>query len=139
MSIVIPLSRLHGEVTALNPDLIERVEVTPDTVITLRDGTKYVVAESLDEMIERMVDLRARQFARAEQMLNGEDGAGGSPPARGSSVKGGRTGELRVFPGGAGRSARSEPPRSGPPSPAPGGSGSTGPESTGSGWEPEEG
>ncbi|MHB1503202.1 MAG: flagellar FlbD family protein [Acidimicrobiales bacterium] len=139
MSSVIPLSRLNGEVIALNPDLIERVEVTPDTVITLRDGTKYVVAESLDEMIERMVDLRARQFARAEQMLNGEDGTGSSPPVRGSSVKGGGTGELRVFPGGAGRSARSEPSRSEPPSPAPGGFGSSGPESTGSGWEPEEG
>ena len=38
----------------LNPDLIERVEATPDTVITLVGGTKYVVAEGVDEIIEQV-------------------------------------------------------------------------------------
>lgn len=66
---MIRLTRLNGGTLALNPDLIERIEVTPDTVITLIDGTKYVVGESLEEIIDEMVELRARGFARAQQML----------------------------------------------------------------------
>ncbi len=41
---MIPLTRLTGAQFALNPDLVERVDCTPDTVITLLDGTKYLVA-----------------------------------------------------------------------------------------------
>ena len=44
---MITLTRLSGSVFALNSDLIERVDSTPDTVITLVDGTKYVVLEDL--------------------------------------------------------------------------------------------
>ena len=48
---MISLTRLSGSVFALNSDLIERVDVTPDTVVTLVDGTKYVVVETLEEVI----------------------------------------------------------------------------------------
>ena len=40
---MITVTRLNGPAFALNPDLIERIETTPDTVITLVDGAKYVV------------------------------------------------------------------------------------------------
>ena len=43
---MIRVTRLNGEQFALNPDLIERVEGHPDTVVFLVDGTKYVVRES---------------------------------------------------------------------------------------------
>jgi len=39
---MIVLTRLNGPSFALNPDLIERIESTPDTVITLVDGAQYV-------------------------------------------------------------------------------------------------
>ena len=48
---MITLTRLSGTVFALNCDLIERVDATPDTVVTLVDGKKYVVSESLDEVL----------------------------------------------------------------------------------------
>lgn len=48
---VIMLTRLSGSVFALNSDLIERVDATPDTVITLVDGAKYVVSESLEYVV----------------------------------------------------------------------------------------
>ena len=57
---MITLTRLSGSVFALNSDLIERVDATPDTVVTLVDGKKYVVTESLDEVARctgRMVPL----------------------------------------------------------------------------------
>lgn len=63
---MIQLTRLNNEQFALNTDLIERVDVTPDTVLTLIDGTKYVVAESMDELIDRVVAFRARVVSAAE-------------------------------------------------------------------------
>jgi len=62
---MIILTRLNGPEFALNPDLIERVESTPDTVLTLVDGTKYVVAESLSELIARIRWFRASVISAA--------------------------------------------------------------------------
>jgi uncharacterized protein YlzI (FlbEa/FlbD family) len=63
---MILLHRLNGPPFALNSDLIERAEATPDTVLTLVDGTKYVVAESLDEVVARIQESRASVIALAE-------------------------------------------------------------------------
>ncbi|MCR1786361.1 flagellar FlbD family protein [Nocardioides carbamazepini] len=62
---MISLTRLSGTTFLLNADLIERVDCTPDTVVTLVDGTKYVVAESLDEVCDEVIDYRAAIVARA--------------------------------------------------------------------------
>lgn len=64
---MILLSRLNGSELGLNADLIERVETTPDTVITLIDGTKYVVAEPAKEVVARIVEFRARIIATADE------------------------------------------------------------------------
>jgi flagellar protein FlbD len=66
---VILLTRLNGPVFALNPDLVERADCTPDTVITLVDGTKYVVAESLAELVAFIRQYRAGVVAEAQQMV----------------------------------------------------------------------
>lgn len=42
----------------LNADLIETVEETPDTVITLTNGKKLIVSESMDEVVRRVMDYR---------------------------------------------------------------------------------
>ncbi len=62
---MITLTRLTGAQFALNPDLVERVDCTPDTVITLVDGTKYLVSESLQEVIDLVLEFRARIVAGA--------------------------------------------------------------------------
>jgi len=48
---MITLTRLSGSMFALNADLIERVDATPDTVVTLVDGKKYVVTDSVDQIV----------------------------------------------------------------------------------------
>ncbi|MDQ1739242.1 MAG: flagellar protein FlbD [Pseudonocardiales bacterium] len=68
MDPLILLRRLGGPVFTLNPDLIERAEATPDTVVTLIGGNKYVICESLDELVELIRDYRARIIASAEAM-----------------------------------------------------------------------
>jgi flagellar protein FlbD len=60
---MITVTRLSGSAFALNPDLIERIESTPETVITLVDGAKYVVGESVDELIARVRESKAAIIA----------------------------------------------------------------------------
>jgi flagellar protein FlbD len=60
---MITATRLNGPAFALNPDLIERIESTPDTVITLVDGAKYVVRESVDVLVERVRESKAAIIA----------------------------------------------------------------------------
>ena len=63
---MIILTRLNGSQVGLNPDLIERVEATGDTVVSLIDGTRYVVSESCAEIVDRVVEFRARVLAAAD-------------------------------------------------------------------------
>jgi len=71
---MIYLARFHsGERIAINPDLIERIEETPDTVITLTSGAKYVVGESMDEVAERYRAFRASMFTLAVRMAEPEE------------------------------------------------------------------
>ena len=62
---MIVLTRLNGPPFALNPDLIERVDANPDTVVTLVGGTKYLVAESIDELLSRVRAFRGQVIATA--------------------------------------------------------------------------
>ncbi|OJF09864.1 flagellar FlbD family protein [Couchioplanes caeruleus] len=65
---MILVTRLNGTVFALNPDLVERADCTPDTVITLVDGTKYVIAESVPEFIDSVRHYRASLIAQASRV-----------------------------------------------------------------------
>ena len=65
---MIMLNRLNGQAFALNPDLLERAEATPDTVLTLCDGAKILVAETVSEVIERVRDYRVSVVSRAHQL-----------------------------------------------------------------------
>jgi len=62
---MIALTRLNGSRFAVNSDLIERIDASPDTVITLVDGTKYLVAEPLDVVIEAIRAFRSSVVANA--------------------------------------------------------------------------
>jgi flagellar protein FlbD len=75
-----------GKRIALNVDLIEKVEETPDTVITLVNGTRYLVQESLDEIIDKTVELRARMLHVSTTMP--EPGEGGGEGQRLRLVRG---------------------------------------------------
>jgi flagellar protein FlbD len=55
---MIRLTRLNHVPLVLNADLIEHIEVTPDTVITLITGQKMMVLESANEVVRRVIDFR---------------------------------------------------------------------------------
>jgi flagellar protein FlbD len=55
---MIKLTRLNGEPIVLNSDMIEMMEETPDTVITLTNGKKIVVKESTREIKNAVIAFR---------------------------------------------------------------------------------
>ncbi|PWJ52586.1 flagellar protein FlbD [Quadrisphaera granulorum] len=65
---MIVVTRLNGPPFAVNPDLLERVESTPDTVLTLIDGTKFLVQESVTDVVALVRDYRASVVATARDL-----------------------------------------------------------------------
>jgi len=55
---VIKLSRLNGSEIVVNAELIEWIESTPDTTITLATGSKVIVKNSSDEVLEKIMGYR---------------------------------------------------------------------------------
>lgn len=55
---MIQLTRLNHVPLIVNADLIEHVEVTPDTVVALTTGQKFLVLESADEVVDRVIEYR---------------------------------------------------------------------------------
>jgi flagellar protein FlbD len=78
---MILLTRLSGSVFALNADLIERVDATPDTVVTLVDGKKYVVTEGLHEIVAAVRRHRGEIIALSSSITVDPDGEVAAPPA----------------------------------------------------------
>ena len=57
---MIELTRFNSERFVLNAEQIEMVESTPDTVIRLLSGRKYVVRESVEQVIDLALDYARR-------------------------------------------------------------------------------
>ena len=55
---MIQLTRINRTPLVLNADLIEHIETTPDTVISLTNGQKFVVLETAEEVIQRVIGFR---------------------------------------------------------------------------------
>lgn len=55
---MIQVTRLNHMPLVLNSDLIEHIEMTPDTVITLTSGQKIMVLEGASEVVERVIAFR---------------------------------------------------------------------------------
>ena len=57
---MIKLTRLDGTILVINADLIEFIEETPDTILSLTNDKKVVVREPADEIIEKVVAFKRR-------------------------------------------------------------------------------
>jgi flagellar protein FlbD len=62
---MIVVTRLNDSQFAINPDLIERIHANPDTTLVMVDGAKYIVTESMGEVIDLIAAYRARVIAMA--------------------------------------------------------------------------
>jgi flagellar protein FlbD len=59
---MIKLTRLNKSEFLLNADLIEHIELTTDTVVTLTNGASFVVKEQAEEILDRIVQFRKRML-----------------------------------------------------------------------------
>jgi flagellar protein FlbD len=67
---MIAVTRLDKKLMYLNPDHIICIEETPDTVITLFNGNRYIVIDRAHSIISRVVAFRARISRRASLPSN---------------------------------------------------------------------
>ena len=70
---MIQVTRINHVPLVLNADLIEHLEVTPDTVITLTTGQKFMVLERPEEVIAKVVDFR-RLINTPRELMSAEEG-----------------------------------------------------------------
>ena len=68
---MIQLTRLNNHPLIVNSDLIKLVETAPDTVLTLVTGEKIIVRETIDEVLEKIVEFRRRILAGLPVQLGG--------------------------------------------------------------------
>ncbi|MBR1671350.1 MAG: flagellar FlbD family protein [Fretibacterium sp.] len=57
---MIEVHRLNGELFLLNSDMIETIDTTPDTVVRLLNGHRYLVREQAREICDKIVEFRRR-------------------------------------------------------------------------------
>jgi len=65
---MIELTKLNGCKFILNAEIIETVECVPDTMIALFSGKKYIVQESAQEVIEKIIGYKQKAYSITASM-----------------------------------------------------------------------
>ena len=60
---MIKVTRLNDSVLVINADMIQSVQATPDTLITLSNNDKIMVKEPIEEVSQRIVDYQRAVYA----------------------------------------------------------------------------
>ncbi len=70
---MIKITRLNDTILVVNADMIEFLEATPDTILTLTDGRKLIAKESVDEVVEKVVEYKKRFLSAGPEVLTRGD------------------------------------------------------------------
>jgi len=70
---MVSLHRLNDDLFILNSNHIEKIEEKPDTIITLTNDNKYVVKESADEIIGKIIDFKKKLGIDLSTLVSKED------------------------------------------------------------------
>ena len=55
---MVTLTRLNGSTIVVNAEMIEMIEATPDSIVTLTNGKKLVAKETVNEIVESIVQYK---------------------------------------------------------------------------------
>lgn len=70
VNVMIFVTKMNNETVLLNNDLIETIEETPDTVVTLTTGKKLIIKESSEEILKKVIAFKLKinngDFSRVE-------------------------------------------------------------------------
>ncbi len=64
---LIKVTRLNGQEVYVNSDLILFVEKSPETILTLENGKKVTVKESIPEVIDRVIEFKSKCLPKISQ------------------------------------------------------------------------
>ena len=67
---MIKVTRLNNQELMVNPDLVEFLEATPETIISMTTGRKIVVRETIDEIVKRIIEHRQRSLPIVKPAVN---------------------------------------------------------------------
>ncbi|ABR31143.1 flagellar FlbD family protein [Thermosipho melanesiensis BI429] len=73
MNKIILLTYLNKKKFYLNADYIEKIESLPDTTITLYNGKKYIVLETAEEVIEKVIEYKKEVLSIPPLYKDGEE------------------------------------------------------------------
>ncbi len=76
---MIKVTKFNKEELVLNAELIESIDATPDTGITLLNGKRYVVRESVDQVIQKVIEFKRMIYPSIIKNFREENGDGGIP------------------------------------------------------------
>lgn len=57
---MVEVTRFNKETIYINADLIEMIEASPDTVVTMTTGRKFVVSETKEEMVDKIIKYKRK-------------------------------------------------------------------------------
>ncbi|MBM7558925.1 flagellar FlbD family protein [Marinitoga litoralis] len=60
---MIKVTNLGNNEFYINPDMIEKIEARPDTTIILNNGHIYIVKETVEEIINEIIEFRSKIFS----------------------------------------------------------------------------
>ncbi|HJT24077.1 MAG TPA: flagellar FlbD family protein [bacterium] len=64
---MIPVTRLNGQEVYVNADLILFLESSPETILTLQNGKKITVKETIPQVVDRVVEFKSRCYPKVAQ------------------------------------------------------------------------
>jgi len=64
---MIKVTRLNGQEVYVNADLVLFVESSPETILTLENGKKITVKETIPQVIDRVVEFKSRCFPKVTE------------------------------------------------------------------------
>jgi len=70
---MIKLTKINGSEFYVNADLMESMESTPDTIITLTTGKKLIVLESVQDVIDRIIQYKSRALRNWEPLVSNDE------------------------------------------------------------------
>lgn len=70
---MIILHKLNNSEVVINAELIESIEETPDTVVNLATGNRFIVREKKEEIIEKVVEYKIKVYSQ-KKVINPIEG-----------------------------------------------------------------
>jgi flagellar protein FlbD len=66
---MVKLTKINNQEFFINSDLMEFIESTPDTIISLTTGKKVIVKESAEEVIQLIIEYKSKALKNWETMI----------------------------------------------------------------------